>query len=57
MRKPAFEHIPAGDAEPPEAAFRGKRPVYFAEAGRFVDTPTYHRPALLRPATASPGRR
>ncbi len=48
MRKPAFEHIAAGDAEPPEAAFRGKRPVYFAEAGRHVDTPTYHRPASAR---------
>ncbi len=47
MRKPAFEHIAAGEAEPPAAAFRGKRPVYFAEAGRHVDTPTYHRPALL----------
>jgi len=47
MRKPAFEHIPAGEADPPAAAFRGKRPVYFAEAGRHVDTPTYHRPALL----------
>jgi N-methylhydantoinase A len=47
MRKPAFEHIAAGEPEPPKAAFRGTRPVYFAEAGRDVDTPTYHRPALL----------
>jgi N-methylhydantoinase A len=47
MRKPAFEPIATGDAEPPAAAFRGTREVYFAEAGRSVDTPTYHRPALL----------
>ncbi|MGE4257236.1 MAG: hydantoinase/oxoprolinase family protein [Xanthobacteraceae bacterium] len=47
MRKPAFEHIPAGEAEPPASAFRGRRPVYFAEAGQHVDTPTYHRPDLL----------
>jgi N-methylhydantoinase A len=47
MGKPAFEPIAAGKAEPPAAAFRGTRPVYFAEAGRSVDTPTYHRPDLL----------
>jgi len=46
MRKPAFEPIAAGQAEPPAAAFRGTRPVYFAGAGR-SDTPTYHRPDLL----------
>jgi N-methylhydantoinase A len=45
MRKPAFEHIAAGDAEPPAAAFRGKRPVYFTGAG-WVETPAWHRPAL-----------
>ena len=45
MRKPAFEHIAKGEAEPDAAAFRGKRPVYFAGTG-FVETPTYHRPAL-----------
>jgi len=43
--KPPFEHIAKGDAEPDAAAFRGKRPVYFASAG-FVDTPTYDRAAL-----------
>ena len=32
-------------AEPEAAAFRGKRPVYFASTG-FVETPTYDRPAL-----------
>ena len=43
MRKPQFERIAAGGAAPPAAAFRGTRPVYFAEAGRHVDTPTYDR--------------
>jgi N-methylhydantoinase A len=45
MRKPPFEHIAAGAPEPDGAAFRGRRPVYFAGHG-FVETPTYHRPAL-----------
>ena len=45
MRKPPFEHIAKGGAEPEAAAFRGKRPVYFASSG-FVETPTYDRPAL-----------
>jgi N-methylhydantoinase A len=45
MRKPPFEHIAKGGAEPDAGAFRGKRPVYFASNG-FVDTPTYDRPAL-----------
>ena len=47
MRKPTFEPIAAGNAEPPAAAFRGTRPVYFAEAGRHVDTPSFDREALL----------
>ncbi len=47
MRKPTFEPITAGEAEPPAASFRGTRPVYFAEAGRHVDTPTYDRARLL----------
>jgi N-methylhydantoinase A len=46
MRKPAFEQIAAGGDEPPTAAFRGTRPVYFTGAG-WVETPTWHRPALL----------
>ena len=46
MRKPRFEPIAAGGAAPP-AALRGTRAVYFAEAGRRVDTPTYDRGALL----------
>ena len=45
LRKPPFEHIAKGQQEPDAAAFRGKRPVYFASTG-FVDTPTYDRPAL-----------
>ena len=48
MRKPAFEPIAAGGAEPPAAAFRGTRAVYFTEAGRHVDTPTYHRAGAAR---------
>jgi N-methylhydantoinase A len=47
MRKPTFEPIIAGEAEPPAASFRGTRAVYFAEAGRHVDTPTYDRAGLL----------
>jgi len=45
MRKPPFEHIAKGGAEPDAGAFRGKRQVYFASTG-FVDTPTYDRSAL-----------
>jgi N-methylhydantoinase A len=47
LRKPAFEPIATGDAEPPRAAFGGKRPVYFAEAGRHLDTPGYDRTRLV----------
>jgi N-methylhydantoinase A len=47
MRKPAFEHIAAGAAEPPTAAFLGQRPVYFAESEKHLDTSTYDRAALL----------
>jgi N-methylhydantoinase A len=45
LRKPPFEHIAKGGAAPETAAFRGKRPVYFASSG-FVETPTYDRPTL-----------
>ena len=45
MRKPPFEHIAKGTAEPEPDAFRGARPVYFSSTG-FVDTPTYQRSAL-----------
>src|SRR5262245_49190507 len=47
LRKPAFEPIAKGEAEPPQAAFRGTRPVYFAEVGRSVDTPSYDRARLV----------
>jgi N-methylhydantoinase A len=47
LRKPTFESLAAGEAEPPAGAFRGTRPVYFAEAGRSVDTPSYDRASLL----------
>jgi N-methylhydantoinase A len=44
--QPRLERIPVGDAAAPVAAFRGRRPVYFAEAGGFVDTPTFDRSQL-----------
>jgi N-methylhydantoinase A len=47
MRKPPQETIARGTKSVPKAAFTGKRPVYFGEAGAFVDTPTYRRTALL----------
>jgi N-methylhydantoinase A len=47
LRKPAFEPIATGEAEPPPVAFCGKRPVYFAEAGRHLDTPGYDRTRLV----------
>ncbi|MBV8323156.1 MAG: hydantoinase/oxoprolinase family protein, partial [Hyphomicrobiales bacterium] len=47
LRKPTFEPIAAGQPAPPPGAFRGSRPVYFAEAGRPVDTPSYDRASLL----------
>ena len=47
MRKPAFETVEAGAIEPPASALSGERPVYFDEAGGFVDTRTYAREALL----------
>ena len=34
-------------SRPPTAAFRGTREIYFAEAGRVVDTPSYDRAVLL----------
>ena len=46
MRKPLFEHIAVGEAAPAAEAFCGTRPVYFGEAGGFVDTPTYGRSAM-----------
>jgi N-methylhydantoinase A len=45
MRKPPVETIAAGTPEPAPEAFRGNRPVYFADAG-YVETPTYDRAGL-----------
>jgi N-methylhydantoinase A len=45
LGKPPLETIEAGTPEPPAAAFRGNRPVFFADAG-YVDTPTYDRGKL-----------
>ncbi|MFL6797246.1 MAG: hydantoinase/oxoprolinase family protein [Xanthobacteraceae bacterium] len=47
LRKPAIEPIPIGTAAPAPHALRGQRPVYFAEAGSAIDTPTYDRTRLL----------
>ena len=47
MHKPALERIAEGKAAAPDGAHTGTRPVYFADAGGFVDTPTYGRDALL----------
>jgi len=46
LRKPGFEPIAEGAVEPARSAVRGTRPVYFAEAGRVIDTPSYDRAAL-----------
>lgn len=54
MPRPRLERIPAGGATPPATAFRGHRPVYFAESGGFVDTPTFDR-AHLRAGNEVPG--
>jgi N-methylhydantoinase A len=47
LRKPAFEPIARGEEAPAAAAFRGTRPVYFAEAARHVDTSSYDRASLV----------
>ncbi|MEQ9122299.1 MAG: hydantoinase/oxoprolinase family protein, partial [Alphaproteobacteria bacterium] len=46
MAKPPRERRQHGPAEPDAAARRGARPVYFREAGGFVETPVYDRPGL-----------
>src|SRR5262249_60676629 len=45
-RKPALKPIPSGRHSPAGEAYTGYRPVYFAEQGGFVPTPTYAREAL-----------
>jgi len=47
MRKPLPERIAGGSAEPLPEAVRGRRPVYFTEAGGYVETPIYDRTTLL----------
>jgi N-methylhydantoinase A len=44
--KPPKIHLEPGGAEPPAAARRGRKPVYFREAGGFVETTVYRRAAL-----------
>ena len=46
MPKPALEKMRAGGADPAPAASTGARPVYFTQAGRFVDTATFDRTQL-----------
>jgi N-methylhydantoinase A len=47
MNKPSVEQIRRGADDPPSEAGRGHRPVYFAELGEAVATPTYARDDLL----------
>jgi N-methylhydantoinase A len=47
MRKPLAERLATGSEQPSTNASRGTRPVYFAETGGYVDTPTYNRAELL----------
>jgi len=46
MRKPPFEPIARGGAQPSSDALLGARPVHFEGAG-WMDTPTYRRSALI----------
>jgi len=47
MRKPPQETVSTGTEKPPEVSVTGSRPVFFSEAGKFVDTPTFARSNLL----------
>jgi N-methylhydantoinase A len=47
MPKPGIADIARGSAAPPREASNGVRPVYFSEAGGWVDTPTFQREKLL----------
>ncbi len=46
MTKPPLERIGRGGAAPARSALRGRRKVYFAEAGKAVVTPAYLRAEL-----------
>ncbi len=47
MFKPTLAHAATGGIDPPNDALTGKRPVYFSQAGGWVDTPVYWRERLL----------
>ena len=47
MLKPELPRVPAGAMDPPNDALNGTRPVYFSQAGGWVETPTYRRDRLL----------
>jgi N-methylhydantoinase A len=47
MPKPAIAEIEKGSPRPPAAASNGVRPVYFSDAGGWVDTATFQRERLL----------
>jgi N-methylhydantoinase A len=47
LSRPSLEKIPAGEATAPPSASHGKRPVYFNETERFVETLIYERDRLL----------
>jgi N-methylhydantoinase A len=46
LQKPRPLPIAAGGTEPPTAAITGRRPVFFAEADGYIDTPVIDRAAL-----------
>jgi len=56
MPQPGLERLAPGDVAPAPEAFRGNRPVYFAEAGTYVETPTSTGRACAR-GIASPALR
>ena len=47
MKKPSPRTVPEGGKAPEKDALLRKKPVYFRDAGGFVDTPVYRR-TLLR---------
>ena len=47
LRKPPRQELKQGAAEPPKAALRGTKPVYFREKGGMTPTPIYTRDGLL----------
>jgi N-methylhydantoinase A len=47
MSKPPIERIASGNEAPAKEAFRGNRPVFFADQNGYIDTPTYDRARLV----------